>query len=263
MTAPDVPLRMELTVEVPGTPEQVWEAIATANGMTAWFVPTDVEERDGGAVCFHMGDTSSSGHITDWNPPVRIVYEEPDWATLAGHEDQTVTPLATEMIVEARSGGTCVVRVVTSAFGTGAEWEQEFFDGMEQGWLPYFEHLRLYLTHFAGQTVTPLTVDVSVPGPAKTVIQAMREALPVGAEGEPFASRGLSGQVLDGGDERLLVQLADPLPGYLAFLAYDIGDDKVAAGLAGYLFSPDAAAYVERESSGWREWLQSLATAAS
>ena len=34
MTTPDVPLRMELTFELPGTPEQVWDAIATANGIS-------------------------------------------------------------------------------------------------------------------------------------------------------------------------------------------------------------------------------------
>ena len=27
---PDVPLRLELSFELPGTPEQVWDAIATA-----------------------------------------------------------------------------------------------------------------------------------------------------------------------------------------------------------------------------------------
>ena len=43
-----------------------------------------------------------------------------------------VTPLATEFLVEAQSGGTCVLRVVSSAFGTGADWEQEFFDEMER-----------------------------------------------------------------------------------------------------------------------------------
>lgn len=263
MTAPEVPLRMELTVELPGTPDQVWEAIATANGVTAWFVPTDLEERNGGAVCFHMGETESPGTITHWEPPARIAYEEPDWAALAGHEGQTVTPLATEMLVEAKSGGTCVVRIVTSAFGTGAEWEREFFDDMEQGWLPFFDHLRLYLTRFPGQTVTPLTVDANLAGPSKAVIQAMRESLSFDAKGEPFASRGLSGQVLDDGDDRLLVMLDAPVPGYIAFLTFGVEDDKTMAQVAGYLFSPDAAAYVERERSGWHDWLESLPVAAS
>lgn len=46
MTTPDVPLRMEITCELPGTPEQIWDAIATAHGITSWFLPTDVEERE-------------------------------------------------------------------------------------------------------------------------------------------------------------------------------------------------------------------------
>ena len=28
-------------VEVPGTPEEVWQAIATGPGVSSWFVPTE------------------------------------------------------------------------------------------------------------------------------------------------------------------------------------------------------------------------------
>src|ERR687891_698110 len=128
---PNTPLRLEFEVEVPGTAEQVWHAIATGPGNTAWFLPTDIEERDGGALCFHMPpDGDSPGTVTGWDPPRRFAYEEPNWASLAGREGAPVTPLATEFLVEARSGGTCVVRVVSSAFGSGADWENEFFDEM-------------------------------------------------------------------------------------------------------------------------------------
>jgi uncharacterized protein YndB with AHSA1/START domain len=148
---------MELTFELPGTPEQVWDAIATANGITSWFTRAEVEEREGGAICFYMGEGSESrGTVTGWEPPGRFAVVEPHWAELAGHGDATVSPMVTEFLVEAQSGGTCVLRVVSSAFGTGADWEQEFFDEMEQGWPVFFDNLRLYLTHFPGQRVTPL-----------------------------------------------------------------------------------------------------------
>ncbi len=39
---------------MPGTPAQVWDAIATANGISSWMMPTELEEREGGAVAFHM-----------------------------------------------------------------------------------------------------------------------------------------------------------------------------------------------------------------
>jgi len=42
--------RRDLSIEVPGTPEEVWEAIATGPGISSWFVGCDVEQRDGGGV---------------------------------------------------------------------------------------------------------------------------------------------------------------------------------------------------------------------
>ena len=32
---------VQAEVEVPGTPEQVWQAIATGPGISSWFVPTE------------------------------------------------------------------------------------------------------------------------------------------------------------------------------------------------------------------------------
>ena len=34
---------IQVEVEVPGTPEEVWQAIATGPGITSWFVPTEME----------------------------------------------------------------------------------------------------------------------------------------------------------------------------------------------------------------------------
>ena len=39
---------IELEVEVQGTPEEVWRAIATGPGISSWYVPHVVEEREGG-----------------------------------------------------------------------------------------------------------------------------------------------------------------------------------------------------------------------
>ena len=130
-----------------------------------------VDEREGGTVLMHMGDDDSPGTITGWDPPHRFAYFEPDWATLTGNDPASVTELATEFLVEAKSGGTCVLHVVTSAFGTGADWEQEFFDDMEKGWRPYFENLRLYLSNFPGQQVTSLTAHTTIERPRDEVWQ--------------------------------------------------------------------------------------------
>ena len=142
----NVPYRLEFSVEVPGTPEQVWQAIATAKGMSAWFTPTEIEEREGGPLHFTMGpDMGSEGQVTSWDPPRRLVYEE-DWAALMGKDPDALSPLTSEFLVEAQSGGTCIVHVTSSGFGTGAAWESEFWDEMGCGWMPFFDNLRLYLT---------------------------------------------------------------------------------------------------------------------
>lgn len=262
MTTPDVPLRMELTLDLPGTPEQVWAAIATANGNTAWFLPTDLDEREGGAVTFHMGEDSSSGTITGWDPPRRLEYAEPDWAALSGHGDEPVTPLVTEFVVDAQSGGTCRLTVVSSAFGTGADWEGEFFTGMEQGWLPYFQNLRLYLTHFPGQRVTPLVLEQVLPGTVEAVWSALKDAAGAAEVGQELALHGLAGRlerVTDPpGAPLLLALLGGPLPGTLLMHVWDKGNQEVSANVQGYFFAEDAPAYVEREEPAWRRWLDSL-----
>lgn len=130
--------RMERTYEVAATPAQVWDAIATAAGISAWMVPTRLDPRVGGEVAFDLGDFESVGVVTDYTPNRRFAVEEP-WPAAEGmptadRDLSSVSPIATEFLVESASGGTCVVRVVTSAYGTGAEWEREFFAEMTEGW---------------------------------------------------------------------------------------------------------------------------------
>ena len=39
---------VQAEAEVPGTPEEVWQAIATGPGISSWFVPTEIQaNRDG------------------------------------------------------------------------------------------------------------------------------------------------------------------------------------------------------------------------
>jgi uncharacterized protein YndB with AHSA1/START domain len=143
MITPDTPHRFEFELTVSATPQQVWDAIASADGISAWMLPTELDPREGGAVKFHMGpDGASEGTVTAFEPTRRIAYAE-DWATLVGHPGADVTPLVTEFLVEARSGGTCVVRVVSSAYGTGADWEHEFWGEMETGWAPMLFLVRI------------------------------------------------------------------------------------------------------------------------
>src|SRR5437870_1931392 len=133
---------VEAEVEVPGTPEEVWRAIATGPGISSWFVPSASEERVGGAATANFGPGMESvATIKTWNPSHSFVAEM---------EEEGPGKVATEWIVEARSGGTCVVRVVHRWFASTDDWDSQF-EGHTHGWLAFFRILRLYLTYFRGQ----------------------------------------------------------------------------------------------------------------
>ena len=70
---------IQVEVEVPGTPEEVWQAIATGPGISSWFVPTEFEERDGKPVAVEMKPGSKPAPLfpvmraRDHNPHAPIV----------------------------------------------------------------------------------------------------------------------------------------------------------------------------------------------
>jgi uncharacterized protein YndB with AHSA1/START domain len=157
---------MERTYEVAATPEQVWDAIATADGISAWMVPTQLDPQIGGEVSFDLGGFVSTGVVTDYTPNRRFAFEEPwpiptaapipadmvEWFDTIGvsvsevHRDlASVTPIATEFLIESASGGSCVIRVVTSAYGSGADWENEFFAEMVVGLIELLDNLATHL----------------------------------------------------------------------------------------------------------------------
>lgn len=249
---------VQLEFEVPGTPEQVWHAIATGPGISSWLFPTEVEERVGGAVAFHMGPgMESAGTVTAWEPPVRFAYEEPDW-------NPNAPPLATEFIVEARSGGTCVVRLVHSLFASSDEWDDQF-GSFESGWRSFFRVLRLYLTHFYGQRCSPIRVMGNAPGSEPEAWDALTGALGLAgaAEGrrQTVSASGvprLAGVVerIDEGKEahELLLRLDEPVPGIVLLGAYTWGG-KAHAAISFYLYGDEAAAVAARDEPLWHAWM--------
>lgn len=255
MSNPPIHHHFETDIEVPGSPDDVWQAIATADGISSWMMTTELDGREGGALTFHMGpEAESHGHVTAFEPSRRIVYEE-DWATLVGHSGADVTPLVSEFLVEARSGGTCVVRVVTSAFGTGADWENEFWNEMIRGWAPMLDNLRLYMTHFRGEHAAQLWATATCGGTPEAAIGALRAALGIeGVPGEAVSARGLPGVVERSLEQHFLIRVQSPVTGMLSFFAYDSGEGTTVQ-LVGYLFGNDRASYVANEQQAWCDWL--------
>lgn len=250
----------ELVFEMPGTPEQVWQAIATGPGITAWFVPSTVEERVGGAVSFDLGGGNvSPGHVTAFEPPRRFAYEEPGW-------NPEAPPLATEFVVESDAGGQCRVRIVMSLETEDDRWDGEI-GGMEAGWAPFFEVMRIYLRDFAGQAATSLRPMATYAG---SLDEAWRRfCAELGIEGASPGDRietaggapRLAGRVERLGStehqKELLIRLEAPSGGVALPGAWSWGG-QTHLGVSLFFYGPDSEAVAAREGAIWEAWLGKL-----
>jgi len=230
---------IDLSVEVSGSPQEVWEAIATGPGISSWFVPHTVEERAGGEVTMNFGPGygEETARVTAWEPPHRFV--------MAGE------PLAFEWLVEARSGGTCVVRLVNSGFGTGDDWDAQY-DGMGTGWRIFLENLRLHLEHFRGQAARSLIPTHMLPGGVDRAFAQVCATLGIPADleaGARFRTSGAGVPALAGTVDRVLrlprataylLVLDEPAPGH-GFLAAEGTEEAVGLSFYLYLYGDRAA----------------------
>jgi uncharacterized protein YndB with AHSA1/START domain len=248
---------VELEVLVPGTPEQVWRAIATGAGISAWFTPTAVEERVGGAITFTLdGGATSSGTVTAWEPGSRFAYEERGWSGDA-------PPLATEVVIVSRSGGSCVVRMVHSLFTSKDAWDDEM-EGFEKGWPGFFEVLRAYLRDFTDQPVGALSAMGAYPASVQEAWKHVATALGVrGAEVGEQRTAAAGVPPLVGCVQRVqhtqegcsvTLRLEQPAPG-IALIGVHRWQSKTNAILSFYLYGERAQEVARDAQPLWRAWL--------
>jgi uncharacterized protein YndB with AHSA1/START domain len=247
---------VRVEVEVPATPEQVWEAIATGPGMSAWFVPAEVDGREGGAVVTSHGPFGDShGVVTAWDPPHRFAYEEREWTDRDG-----APPWATEILVEARAGGTCVVRLA-SGFRTGGEdWAGELA-GTDDGWRDGMQHLRIYLTHFAGLPTASVMLFQPIEEPAEVAWRRLVDLL--GLDGLAAGQRrtvavagapSLAGIVEDVTPLQVKLRTDVPAPGIVDLYVHQwAGRTHVLVRC--YLYGDAGEAARARTEEEWAGWL--------
>jgi uncharacterized protein YndB with AHSA1/START domain len=249
---------VEVETEVPGTPEEVWQAIATGRGISAWFVPTRLEEREGGAIVLSFGPgMEAEAVVTAWDPPRRFVGETKE------HMGPGSPTVADEWTVEARSGGTCRVRVVHSWFASTDDWDNQF-ESVEKGWPAFFRILKIYLAHFRGQPsdVIPLLAMSSDSKSAVWDRSLGSLGLARLAEGQrvetPHGAPRLAGivdRVVD--KEELFIRLEEPSTGVLHLLVVQMGDQGCLS-LRLYLYGAQAQAVAAREAPAWQAWINKL-----
>lgn len=248
---------IQVEVEVPGTPDEVWQAIATGPGISSWFVPTSFELADGKPVAVSMNfgpGMESRAEVTVWDPPHRFVGESPGWLP-------DMPSMATEWTVEARAGGICVVRVVNSLFASTDDWDNQL-EGTDSGWPGFFRTLRIYMTHFRGQKSTIMQKMAMVTGTEAEAWQSLMQA--AGLQGIRVGQRWTApagvpelGGIVEHLTERpydLLLRIDQPGPGVAAFGAFHCGAIMVA--MTCYWYGDQASQTADRMSPQWDAWFQ-------
>jgi uncharacterized protein YndB with AHSA1/START domain len=249
---------VQVEVEVPGTPEEVWQAIATGPGISSWFVPTEFEMRDGKAVAVTLNfgpGMESRSVVTAWDPPRKFGAESPGWAPGS-------PTIADEWTVEARAGGTCIVRVVHSLFASTDEWDNQI-EGTESGWPGFFRILKIYLTHFSGQRSAMMQWMAPAAGTEAEAWETLTAALALKgvSAGQrwtaPAGVPALSGVVehVSQIPYSALLRLDKPGPGAAALGACNFGGQSMVT-LSFYLYGDQAAATVARETPPWQAWIE-------
>ncbi|TVQ64080.1 MAG: SRPBCC domain-containing protein [Phycisphaerales bacterium] len=270
---------VEAHIEVPGTPEEVWQAIASGDGISSWFVPSKVDGREGGETVTSFGPGMDAvAKITAWRPPHSYIAESED--------DSGAGPskVATEWIVEAREGGTCTVRVVHRWFASTDDWDGQF-EGHAYGWATsFFRMLRLYLEHFPGQPCSMFQLSAFSQSPGPETWRAIKSALPVDAEsGHVRSGAGVPELVgvvedldvtdpellriretsphivaafegMDGESPELLIRLERPAPGFAHIFTMPMGGPTMVSARFHFFGEHGAKAAVQAERD-WGAWL--------
>jgi len=249
---------VEVETEVPGTPEEVWRAIATGPGISAWFVPTKLEEREGGTILLDFGPgMESKAVITVWDPPRRFVGENKEGM------GPGAPPMATEWTVEAKAGGTCRVRVVHSWFASTDDWDNEY-ESVEKGWPAFFRVLGIYMAHFRGQPSEIVSFMAMTPESKSEAWERLLGGLGLSrlAEGQRVETahgaprlKGIVERVVD--DSELFLRLEEPTSG-VAHLSPMVMGNQVCLWVCFYLYGAQARAVAARETPAWQAWIDRL-----
>lgn len=257
---PDGRRSVTVEVEVPGTPEQVWQAIATGPGISSWFVPTTVEPKVGGETTSDFGGGMlATAKITAFEPPLRFVAEAPGWG-------EGMPPVATEWTVEAKGGGACLVRVVHSMFASTDDWDGQL-EGTEHGWPLYFRVLRHYLAEFVGQPSAQVMAIAMASSPIADAWARLSAALQVaGAEPGARVSAAVAPGVtiagtidrigVEGGHHTVHLRLDEPAKGTLYAGAFPCGG--VMVSLQAFLYGDGADAKAAAVSPAVQRWVGEL-----
>lgn len=232
--------KIQREIELPASPEQVWDAVATGPGNAGWLWPMEIEGREGGS--------AEGGTVTAWEPGRHF-------AVRAEGEDGWFNAL--ELIIEARAGGTALLRYMHHGVFVD-DWDTQY-DSADAHTDFYLHTLSEYLRHFAGRRASYVSLEAPDASRRPDALDAVRRAL-VG-----------TGEVTEGERVRLAPPGLDPVEGVVDYARPNFIGVRTADGLYRF-FGRNAwgmpvgvslhlfADGVERDKTeqAWRAWLDDL-----
>jgi hypothetical protein len=218
-------------VELPATPEEVWEAVATGPGTASWLFPEDPGPND----------------LVESDRPHRYAVRtegEAGWFN------------AIEFVIEAREGGTAVLRYVHSGVLEEESWDDQY-DAADGHTDFYLHTLGQYLEHFAPKTASYVGGGPGgLMGPEASMtpdaFETLKRVLGASAEGDRVSLPNGGGDgVVDYATAHFLgVRTGDAL---YRFFGRNAFGGPVGMSIHHFGVVDDDAA-----SRDWSEWLQSV-----
>ncbi|MBV8543041.1 MAG: SRPBCC domain-containing protein [Pseudonocardiales bacterium] len=239
-------MALEFTIrrenELPATPEQVWDAVATGPGNLGWLYPMEIEPREGGVV------SRGPSTVTVWDPPRRFACR---------HESEDSSS-DLEYLIEAREDGGTVLHIVIHRVLSGSagdDWAAKT-DGADKHADFYHHTLGQYLRYFSGRPATFVQAQGPAAATEANAFTVLRRGL------------GLTDDIAEGDAVRLAPVGLDPLeavvdylnPHFIGLRTADglyrfFGRNAwgIPVGLSHHLFAADVDQ--QQTEQAWRGWL--------
>jgi hypothetical protein len=218
-------------VELPATPEEVWEAVATGPGTASWLFPEE------------PGPNSTVESDRPYRYAVRTEGEGGDFNAI-------------EFVIEAREGGTAVLRYVHSGVFQEEGWDDQY-DAVASHTEFYLHTLGQYLEHFSPRTATyvgggPGGIDGPEASMTPDAFEKLKSTLGASSEGDRVQLPNDGGEgVVDYADDKFLgVRTGDALYRFFGRNAF--------GGPVGMSIHHFGDVDVDAATRAWSGWLESL-----
>ncbi len=231
--------------DLPATPEQVWDAVATGAGNLGWLYPMEVEPRVGGKV------TRSDSTVTVWEPPGHLAVR----ATLDDGFSNTLS-----YRIEPVDGATTHLRMGIHWVHEGV-WDETWdtkADAAEKHVDFYQRGLAEYLRHFAGRPAVYVKAQRPEPTTDPADFAALRRRLGLAADAAVGDRLTLHVPAPAGGPQEVVVDWLSPdfvgLRGPDALYRFFNGSTwNWPIWLGHHLFAEDADE--QQATKAWTAWL--------